>query len=65
MLDHVNKGLKSANDRICADLGGGTASPWPPHLLGCCNPLKIINTEGHITVNLLPVTVQIWTSSFH
>ena len=22
---------------------------------GCCNPLDIINTEGHITLNLLPV----------
>ena len=22
---------------------------------GCCNPLWIINTEGHITLNLLPV----------
>ena len=23
--------------------------------VGCCNPLWIINTEGHITLNLLPV----------
>ena len=22
---------------------------------GCCNPLWIINTEGHITLNLIPV----------
>ena len=22
---------------------------------GCCNPLRIINNEGHITLNLLPV----------
>ena len=22
---------------------------------GCCNPLRIINIEGHITINLLPV----------
>ena len=22
---------------------------------GCCNPLRIINTEGHINLNLLPV----------
>ena len=31
---------------------------FPKHIFpkgGCCNPLRIINTEGHITLNLLLV----------
>ena len=31
---------------------------FPKHIFrmgGCCNPLRIINTEGHVTLNLLPV----------